>query len=99
MAITGAKQSGNRVNVKVGNNNTSFNGTLIGYTQKAVFIQDNRNLHVFVERNGNVVSSGNNIAVNSNGEVKMFGNCAGIKNGSNVRLFDENGHPAGTKRV
>ncbi len=99
MAITEAKQSGSRVNVKVGNNNVSFSGTLIGYTQKAVFIKDNRNLHVFVEKNGNVVSSGYNITVNSNEEVKMFGNCAGIQNGSNVRLYDETGRPAGTKRV
>lgn len=99
MAITEVKQSGNRVNVKVGNSNTSLNGTLIGYTQKAVFIQNGKNLNIFVEKNGNVVSSGNNIPVNSNEEVRMFGNCAGIKNGSNVRLFDENGRPAGTKRV
>lgn len=99
MAITEAKQSGNRVNVKAGNSNVSFNGTLIGYTQKAVFIKDNRNLNIFVEKNGNVVSSGYNIALTSNDEVKMQGNCVGVQNGSTIKLYDENGRPAGTKRA
>lgn len=99
MAIKEAKQSGNRVVVKVGNNSASYSGTLIGYTQRAVFIKNNRNLHVFVERNGLTVPASCNIVVGNNEEVKMFGNCAGIQNGSSVKLYDENGRPAGTKRI
>lgn len=50
MTIKEAKQSGSRTSVKCGNSTYSFSGTLIGYTGKAVFIQNSRNLHVFVEK-------------------------------------------------
>lgn len=99
MTIKEARQSGSMVSIKWENTTKQVQGILIGYTQKAVFIKYGRNLNVFVEKNGNVVSSGYNIVVNTNEEVKMYGNCAGIQNGSNVRLYDETGRPAGTKRV
>lgn len=99
MAIKEAKQSGNRVVIKAGNTSTSLNGTLIGYTQKAVFIKNNRNLHIFIDRNGSIAPTGCNIVIGNNEEVKMFGNCVGIQNDSNVKLYDENGHSAGTKRI
>ena len=97
MAIKEAKQSGSSVIVKCGNSTTTFPGTLIGYTSNAVFIQNGRNLQVFVERNGNVVTSGINIPLSGNEDIRMFGNQVGIKKGSTIHLYGEDGKPAGTR--
>ena len=97
MAIKEAKQSGSSVLVKYGNSTQQFSGTLIGYTSNAVFIQSGRNLHVFVERNGNVVTSGVQISLSGNEDIRMYGNQVGIKKGSTIHLYGENGKPAGTR--
>ena len=97
MAIKEAKQSGSSVYVKCGNSGTTFSGTLIGYTSNAVFIQNGRNLQVFVDRNGNVVTSGINIPLSGNEDIRMFGNQVGIKKGSTIHLYGEDGKPAGTR--
>lgn len=99
MAITDARQSGNRVSVKYGSYSTSFDGVLIGYTANAVFIKTNRNLHIHVVKGSSLVNSGANITIASNEEVMMYGNNVGIKNGRNIRMYDENGKPAGTKII
>ena len=99
MAIKEAKQSGSSVIVKCGNYTTTFSGTLIGYTSNAVFIQNGRNLHVFIERNGSVVSSGVQISLSGNEDIRMYGNQVGIKKGSTIHLYGENGKPAGTRSV
>ena len=97
MAIKEAKQSGSNVLVKCGNSGTTFSGTLIGYTSNAVFIQNGRNLHVFVERNGSVVASGRNISLSGNEDIRMYGNQVGIKKGSTIHLYGEDGKHAGTR--
>ena len=97
MAIKEAKQSGSNVLVKCGNSGITFSGTLIGYTSNAVFIQCGRNLQVFIERNGNVVTSGVQIPLNGNEDIRMYGNQVGIKKSSTIHLYGENGKPAGTR--
>lgn len=97
MAIKEAKQSGSNVLVKCGNSTQPFSGTLIGYTQNAVFIQKGRNLYVLVERNGSVVASGRNISLSGNEDIRMYGNQVGIKKGSTIHLYGEDGKPAGTR--
>ena len=97
MAIKEAKQSGSNVIVKCGNSTITFSGKLIGYTSNAVFIQNGRNLQVFIERNGNVVSSGVQISLSGNEDIRMYGNQVGIKRGATIRLYGENGKPAGTR--
>lgn len=97
MAIKEAKQSGSSVIVKYGNSTTTFSGKLIGYTSNAVFIQNGRNLQVFIERNGNVVSSGVQISLSSNEDIRMYGNQVGIKRGATIHLYGENGKPAGIR--
>ena len=97
MAIKEAKQSGSSVLVKCGNSTQQFSGTLIGYTSNAVFIQSGRNLHVFVERNGNVVTSGVQIPLSGNEDIRMYGNQVGIKKGSIIHLYDERGKHTGTR--
>ena len=97
MAIKEAKQSGSSVLVKCGNSTQQFSGTLIGYTSNAVFIQSGRNLQVFIERNGSVVTSGRNIPLSGNEDIRMFGNQVGIKKGSTIHLYGEDGKPAGIR--
>ena len=97
MAIKEAKQSGSSVLVKCRNSTTTFSGTLIGYTSNAVFIQNGRNLQVFIERNGNVVSSGVQISLSGNEDIRMYGNQVGIKKGSTIHLYDERGKHTGTR--
>lgn len=99
MTIKEAKQSGSRTSVKCGNSTYSLSGTLIGYTGKAVFIQNGRNLHIFVEKNGVVVASGHNIALSGNEEVRMYGNLCGIKRNGWIHLYDETGKPAGSRQA
>ena len=98
MAIKEARQSGNNVSVKLEGNSQQFIGTLIGYTSKAVFIKNNRNLNIQVNKTGNTLSpSGVNISLQGNEEIKMYENNVGIKRGSTVYLYDETGHSAGTR--
>ena len=97
MAIKEAKQSGSNVIVKCGNSTTTFSGKLIGYTSNAVFIQNGRNLQVFIEHNGNVVSSGVQISLSGNEDIRMYSNQVGIKRGATIHLYGENGKPAGTR--
>lgn len=97
MTIKEAKQSNSYVLVKCGNSIKQFSGTLIGYTQNAVFIRNGRNLHVLVEKNGSVVNSGVQISINGNEDIRLYGNQVGIKRGAMIHLYGENGRPTGTR--
>ena len=99
MAIKEALQRGNQVSVKFGNTTTSFTGTLIGFTQNAVFIKKGNFVYVLVEKNGSVGSCGRNISLMKNDEVVMYGNKVGIKRGATIHLYDEQGKSAGTRQV
>lgn len=99
MVIKEAKQNGSSVYVKCGNTGTALLGTLIGYTSNAVFIQNGRNLNVFIESNGSVVTSGVQISLSGNEDIRMYGNQVGIKKGSTIHLYDEKGKHAGTRQA
>ena len=98
MAIDLAQQSGNRVIIRYGNTNTSVSGKLIGFTPKAVFVQDGHFVKIFFDKNGSLRSAGTQIHVTSE-EVLMFGNCVGLKRNGSVALYDEEGKPAGRKQI
>lgn len=99
MVIKEAKQNGSSVYVKCGNTGKALLGTLIGYTSNAVFIQNGRNLNVFIESNGSVVTSGVQISLSGNEDIRMYGNQVGIKKGSTIHLYDEKGKHAGTRQA
>ena len=99
MVIKEAKQNGSSVYVKCGNTGKALLGTLIGYTSNAVFIQNGRNLNVFIESNGSVVTSGVQISLSGNEDISMYGNQVGIKKGSTSQLYDEKGKRAGTRQA
>ena len=99
MTIKEAKQNGSNVYVKCGNTRKALLGTLIGYTSNAVFIQNDRNLNVFIESNGSVVTSGVQISLSGNEDIRMYGNQVGIKKGSTIHLYDENRKHAGTRQA
>ena len=90
-----AKQNGSSVSVKYGNYSTQLSGTLIGFTQNAIFIQNNRSISIHIMRNNQLVSSGRNIQLSVSDEAKMYGNKLGIKRGAMILLYDETGKPAG----
>ena len=97
MAIKEAKQSGNCVIIKYDNTTRSAQGQLIGFSVNAVFVKNNRNLMIYVYKNG-VNPCGRNISLMGDEDIKMYGNKVGIKrpNSPTVRLYDEKGCLAGT---
>lgn len=97
MAIKEAKQSGSSIIIKYDNTTKSVQGQLIGFSTNAVFVKNNRNLNIYVYKNG-VNPCGHNISLIGNEDIKMYGNKVGIKKPNNpaVQLYDETGRPAGT---
>ena len=93
--ITMAKQNGSSVSVKYGNSTMNLQGTLIGFTANAVFIQNNRTVFIHVIKNNNLVPNGKNIPITNDNEVKMYGNQLGIKKGAMIHLYDETGRAVG----
>lgn len=93
--ITMAQQNGSNVSVKYGNSTTQLSGTLIGFTQNAVFTQNNRTVFIHIMRNNQLASSGRNIQLSGSDEAKMYGNQLGIKRGTMIHLYDETGKSVG----
>lgn len=89
--ITIAKQNGNSVSVKYGNATINLQGTLVGFTSNAVFIQNNRTVFIHVIKNNNLVPCGKNIQIANGDEVKMYGNQLCIKKGVMIHFYDETG--------
>ncbi len=96
MAITEAKQSGNNVYIKRGSNSTSFSGTLIGFTPKAVYYTSGKNLHIFKSDGRHV---GKHISLLNGDEPIMYGQYVGIKRNGRIYLYDKNGKNCGTKNA
>lgn len=97
MAIKEAKQSGSNIIIKYDNSTKSVQGQLIGSSANAVFVKNNRNLIIYVYKNG-VNPCGRNISLIGDEDIKMYGYKVGIKRPSNptVHLYDETGCLAGT---
>lgn len=96
MSIKEAKQSGSQVLIKNDrSSSTQVSGKLVGFTQKAVYVVNGQNVHIYVD-NGGIRAIGTSITLNS-GEAVMCGNCVGIKKNGRINLYDENGKPAGSK--
>ncbi len=99
MTIKEAKQNGRNISIKYDNSTKQTPGELIGFTTNAVFVKSNRNLVIYVYKNGSgVVPCGHNISLLGNEDIKMYGNKVGVKKPSNptVQLYDETGRSAGT---
>lgn len=98
MTIKEAKQNGRNISIKYDNTTKQTQGELIGFTTNAVFVKSNRNLVIYVYKNGSgVVPCGHNISLLGNEDIKMYGNKVGVKKPSNptVQLYDETGRSAG----